>query len=205
MDHDDAREFSDSIEQIGEGWFRQLALGIKLRVPEVLGVTRREWSDQIGLKIRTRAERQQIGFELHAEGLSHRAIADVLGVGKDTVNRDLNGANAPSVGAEHEEESDDNGANAPPSDQFSEDENEEDRRLREIHELNEETRQAKLYASLFYMPAREISHMLEDGEKAENVVRIMRRRRYVLKVDVTPMELKKAGEMFLRLAKQETR
>jgi hypothetical protein len=92
-----------------------------------------------------------------------------------------------------------------PSAQDENDEDREDRRLREIQEINEETRQAKLYASLFYIPAREISHMLDDGETAENIVRVMRRRRYVLKVDVTPMELKKAGEMFLRLARQETR
>jgi hypothetical protein len=36
------------------------------------------------------------------------------------------------------------------------------------------------------------------------VVNIMRRRRYVLKVDVTPEHLRIAGELFLRLAKQET-
>jgi IS30 family transposase len=49
----------------------------------------------IGLKIRNRAERQQIGFELHAEGLTNRAIADVLGVHHSTVDNDLNGGNPP--------------------------------------------------------------------------------------------------------------
>ena len=32
----DAEEFSQTLEQIGEGWFRQLALGIRLGVPEAL-------------------------------------------------------------------------------------------------------------------------------------------------------------------------
>jgi DNA N-6-adenine-methyltransferase (Dam) len=84
----DAEEFSQSLEQIGEGWFRQLALGIKLGVPEALGLSRRQWADRIGVKVRDRAERINIEIELAAEGLSNRAIADVLGVGEATVRRD---------------------------------------------------------------------------------------------------------------------
>jgi hypothetical protein len=37
LNKSDAEEFSKSLEQIGEGWFRQLALGIKLGAPEALG------------------------------------------------------------------------------------------------------------------------------------------------------------------------
>jgi hypothetical protein len=218
MTSDDAIEFTEALEQTGEGWFRQLALGIKLKVPEALGLTRRDWCDRVGLKVRNRAARQQISFELHTEGIPKLAIADVLGVDRHTVDADLNVQNSPQEKSGQEEELIENVQNSPPNEALidddeadddeagdDEEEDEEDRRLREINELNDETRQAKLYASLFYMPAREICQMLDDGEKAENVVGVMRRRRYVLKVDVTPMELKKAGEMFIQLAKQETK
>ena len=113
LDRSDAEEFSQSLEQIGEGWFRQLALGIKLGAPEALGLTRREWSDRIGLKIRSRAERQQIGFELSAEGLSNRAIADVLGVHHVTVANDLRGENSPHADAGQEDDDDEAGENSP--------------------------------------------------------------------------------------------
>ena len=98
----DAEEFSQSLEQIGEGWFRQLALGIKLRAPEALGLTRREWSDRIGLKVRDRAERVNIETELSAEGLSNRAIADVLGVAEGTVRNDMAAQNCAPDDVEHE-------------------------------------------------------------------------------------------------------
>jgi hypothetical protein len=85
----DAEEFSQTLEQIGEGWFRQLALGLRLGVPEALGLTRRQWSDRIGVTVRSAAERRGAVTELSAEGLSSRAIADVLGVDDRTVRRDL--------------------------------------------------------------------------------------------------------------------
>jgi DNA-binding NarL/FixJ family response regulator len=87
----DAEEFSQSLEQIGEGWFRQLALGIKLGAPEALGLTRRQWSDRIGVTVRGAVERRGAVTELAAEGLSNRAIADVLGIDDRTVRRDLAG------------------------------------------------------------------------------------------------------------------
>jgi DNA-binding NarL/FixJ family response regulator len=74
----DAEEFSQTLEQIGEGWFRQLALGIKLGIPEALGLTRRQWSDRIGVTVRGAAERRGAVTELSAEGLSNRAIAEFL-------------------------------------------------------------------------------------------------------------------------------
>jgi DNA-binding NarL/FixJ family response regulator len=70
-----AEEFSQSLEQIGEDWFRQLARGIKLGAPEALGLTRREWSDRIGLTVRSAAKRREAVAELAGEGLSNRAIA----------------------------------------------------------------------------------------------------------------------------------
>jgi hypothetical protein len=109
----DAEEFSQSLEQIGEGWLRQLALGIKLGAPEALGLSRREWSDRIGLKDRDRAERINIEIELSAEGLSNRAIADVLGVNHVTVANDLRGENSPPADAGQEDNDDGAGENSP--------------------------------------------------------------------------------------------
>jgi hypothetical protein len=111
IDKHDAEEFSQSLEQIGEGWFRQLALGIKLKVPEALGLSRREWSDRIGLKVRDRAERINIEVELSAEGLSNRAIADVLGVDEGTVRNDRRAA---PPDAKPEEDSDQPAENSAP-------------------------------------------------------------------------------------------
>jgi hypothetical protein len=113
IEKSDAEEFSQSLEQIGEGWFRQLALGIKLGAPEALGLTRREWSDRIGLKVRDRAERINIEIELSAEGLSNRAIADVLGVNHVTVANDLRGENSPPADVEQESEDDEAGEFSP--------------------------------------------------------------------------------------------
>jgi Helix-turn-helix domain len=79
-------------------------------VPEALGLTWREWSDRIGLKVRDRAERINIETELAAEGLSNRAIADVLGVNPETVNRDMRAANAALADVEQEGSADDGAA-----------------------------------------------------------------------------------------------
>ena len=96
----DAEEFSQTLEQIGEGWFRQLALGVRLGVPEALGLTRRQWSDRIGVTVRSAAERRGAVTELSAESLSNRAIADVLGVNDRTVRRDLAGPAANAAPAQ---------------------------------------------------------------------------------------------------------
>jgi hypothetical protein len=45
--------------------------------------------------------------------LSNRAIADVMGVERETINRDVRGANAPQEEAAPEEGENENGANAP--------------------------------------------------------------------------------------------
>ena len=64
-----------------------------------------------------------------------------------------NGANSDEVPLENDDEAAPNGAEKIFSSE-DDDETAEEQRVREIQELNEETRQAKLYAPLFYMPAR---------------------------------------------------
>jgi hypothetical protein len=108
----EAEEFSQTIEQIGEGWFRQLALGIKLGVPLALGLTRRQWSDRIGVTVRGAAERRGAVTELSAEGLSNRAIADVLGVDEGTVRNDKAAENSAREHLAPEEEGDKDAENS---------------------------------------------------------------------------------------------
>jgi hypothetical protein len=60
-----------------------------------------------------RAARINIETELAAEGLSNRAIADVLGVDHKTVNGDLRGENSPLANGEQEDVEDKSGENSP--------------------------------------------------------------------------------------------
>lgn len=92
---DDALEFSRNLAQIGEGWWRTIALAVKLEVPTLLGLTRREWAETYhGYVKMPIEERREAVAELTAEGLSQREVADVIGVDAATVNRDLGVANA---------------------------------------------------------------------------------------------------------------
>ena len=88
MEEDDALEFSRSISQIGEGWFRQVALGVKLHIPETLGLSRHDWCDQFKVAMRSPDERRLATSELKADGLKNVEIADVLGVSHSTIGED---------------------------------------------------------------------------------------------------------------------
>lgn len=85
-----AREYSESIGQIGDGWWRQIAWARKHGIPEALGMTTREWAEKYHgyLKIPV-AERREAVAELAADGMSQREIADVIGVNQATVCNDL--------------------------------------------------------------------------------------------------------------------
>jgi len=60
---------------------------------------RRNMRRRAAVKRQTRAERQAAAIRLQAEGLSNRAIAEQLGVGKDTIARDLQSAPVDTVAA----------------------------------------------------------------------------------------------------------
>lgn len=96
MDEADAKEYSQSLAQIGEGWLQQVALGVKWQVPQALGMSRREWRDRYFGNLRVpQVERPDVAVELTAPadeggmGLSRREAADVLGVDESTVREDL--------------------------------------------------------------------------------------------------------------------
>lgn len=109
---EDAEEYSQSLAQIGEGWWRQIAWAFRQGMHEALGMSRREWAEKYHGYFRMPIEeRREAVAELASEGMSQPEIADTLGVGLATVNRDLHANDAPPfqtesqgppVGAEQE-------------------------------------------------------------------------------------------------------
>jgi hypothetical protein len=101
MDRADAEEYSESLGQIGAGWWRQIAWAHRQKIPEALGLSRREWVETYHgyLKMPVEQRREAVA-QLVAEGFSQREVADTLGVDDRTVGRDL-AANAASAPEEH--------------------------------------------------------------------------------------------------------
>jgi phage N-6-adenine-methyltransferase len=103
MNRDDAEEYTQSLGQVVGGGWRQVALGVRLGVPKSLGLTTTQWvNDRLGGEVRhsiaevRTGKRREAAAELAEEGMSNRAIADVLGVAHQTINRDLaDGTNVP--------------------------------------------------------------------------------------------------------------
>lgn len=100
MKRDDAEEYTAALGQVVGGGYRQVALGVRLGVPKALGLTTKQWvEDRLGGYVRLsvkaadgeKTERQLAVEDLAAEGMTQREIADVLGVGVGTVNRELAG------------------------------------------------------------------------------------------------------------------
>lgn len=92
MTPEQAEEFTQSLEQIVAGGWRQTALAERLGVPETLGMTTREWVERrLGgyLKLNV-IERREAVVELTSEGMTQRQVAGVLGVDQATVHRDAN-------------------------------------------------------------------------------------------------------------------
>jgi hypothetical protein len=87
LDRADAQEWLESLQQVGEGWYRQVALAVRANAHKALGMERREFAQTIGQKM---IDPREAIIELHREGHNASAIADVLGVSRDrTVNRIL--------------------------------------------------------------------------------------------------------------------
>lgn len=87
---EDAEEYSQSLAQIGEGWWRQIAWAFRQRIPEALGMSRREWAEKYhGYARMLPDDRKAAVAELSEEGLNNSEIADTLGVDERTIRRDL--------------------------------------------------------------------------------------------------------------------
>jgi hypothetical protein len=82
VNKDDAQEWLESLQQVGEGWYRQVALAVRAGAHKALGMERREFAALIGQKL---IDPREAIIELHRDKHSNVAIADVLGVGVDRV------------------------------------------------------------------------------------------------------------------------
>lgn len=118
---EDAEEYTRALGQIMSGGWRAIALAQRIGVPAAIGMTTEAWvRERIGGYVRLGLdERREAIKELtDPEGefhLSQRQAAEVLGIGKDTVRRDLmGGADAPLDAHTLERDCDDGGADAPP-------------------------------------------------------------------------------------------
>jgi phage N-6-adenine-methyltransferase len=91
LDPDDAEEFTAALGQIFAGSWRQIAVADRMGVPTALGLSTREWVEKrLGGYVRlSLPERREAVLELVNAGMTQREVADVLGVGVGTVNRDV--------------------------------------------------------------------------------------------------------------------
>lgn len=89
----DAQEWLESLQQVGEGWYRQVALAVKTGAHKALGMTQREFAQSIGQKlIDPRPAIIDLSSQLTYRGKPNiSAIADVLGVSTDRVEMVLAG------------------------------------------------------------------------------------------------------------------
>jgi hypothetical protein len=83
----DAQEWLESLQQVGEGWWRQVALAVRANAHKTLGMERREFVQTIGQRL---VDPREAIIELFNEGTKPQVIADILGVSADrTVRRIL--------------------------------------------------------------------------------------------------------------------
>jgi predicted transcriptional regulator len=89
MDKNEAQEYSESLAQIGQGWYRQIAWAARQGIPEALGLSTRQWGETYhGYLSMAIPERQAAVAELEADGFSKSETADALGVSPAVVARD---------------------------------------------------------------------------------------------------------------------
>ena len=93
-----AREYSEALGMIGEGWWRQVAWAHRQGIPAALGLTTREWVLQFvgGWQRLPIGDRREAIMELTTgpDALQQNEAAEVLGVHESTVSRDLANASA---------------------------------------------------------------------------------------------------------------
>ena len=86
IDKADAQEWLSSLQQVGEGWYRQVALAIRAGAHKALGMDRREFAQTIGQRM---IDPREAVIQLHQDGTSKAAIADILGMSERSVHNVL--------------------------------------------------------------------------------------------------------------------
>lgn len=92
MKPEDAEEYTQSLGQIVSGSWRQIALADRIGVPKALGFKNtRDWVEQrLGGYIKLSIpDRREAAKELAGNGMSLKAIGDVLGASEATISRDF--------------------------------------------------------------------------------------------------------------------
>ncbi len=82
----EAQEWLESLQQVGEGWWRQVGLAVSVGAHTSLGMERREFAQAIGQRM---VDSREAIVEMHKEKHSQSAIADVLGISRHTVKNVL--------------------------------------------------------------------------------------------------------------------
>lgn len=116
FDPEQAEEYTQSLGQIIGGSWRQIAWADRNGIPDALGLSTRDWVEQrLGGYVRLQiSDRREAVAQLAEEGMTQREIADVIGVDRSTVTRDLDdGAGAPAEPSDQDEQPQ-SGANARP-------------------------------------------------------------------------------------------
>jgi protein gp37 len=93
MTREDAEEFTQTVEQIASGTWRQIAWAQRQGVPEALGLTTEQWvKDRLGGYVKMAMPARQLAIsELIDQGDNNVEIAKVLGVDESTVRADISG------------------------------------------------------------------------------------------------------------------
>ena len=83
----DAQEWLESLQQVGEGWYRGVALAVRVGAPKAMGLTDKEFAQAIGQKlIDPRPAIIELAAELKYRGKPNiQAIATVLSLNKARV------------------------------------------------------------------------------------------------------------------------
>lgn len=103
ISQEDAREYSESLAQIGEGWIRQVLWASRQGVPQAEGLTLREWKRKYYGHLRVPIdELPDVAAEMRDEGYTLREISDATGAGYGSVHRALN--NDPDGSSDGEED-----------------------------------------------------------------------------------------------------
>jgi DNA N-6-adenine-methyltransferase (Dam) len=99
--HASAEEYTQALAQVMGGGWRHILLGHNLGVPQALGLSTEEWVQQrLGGYVRlSTSERRGVASQLAEAGLSVRETASILGIGKSTIDRDLQSLRAVPDGA----------------------------------------------------------------------------------------------------------
>ena len=86
IDKADAQEWLESLQQVGEGWWRQVNLAVRAGAHKALGMERREFARSIGQRMIDPSDAIK---QLFRDGASKHAIADILGLTGRTVDNVL--------------------------------------------------------------------------------------------------------------------